>query len=130
MASKLKAVAPKAAEPSRPKVLIFGREGIGKTWFSLQFPSVYFIDTEGGANRDHYTDLLEKAGGVYLGPEQGSDTEAHKRVLRPRRLKPGDGKVDAVFVALPDDLGQDLRRSEIDLDDAGRLKYEQPYFSR
>lgn len=72
MASKLKAVAPKAAEPSRPKVLIFGREGIGKTWFSLQFPSVYFIDTEGGANRDHYTDLLEKAGGVYLGPEQGS----------------------------------------------------------
>ena len=71
MASRLKAVAPKAAEPSRPKILLFGREGIGKTWFSLQFPSVYFIDTEGGANRDHYTDLLEKAGGVYLGPEQG-----------------------------------------------------------
>ena len=72
MASRLKAVAPKAAEPSRPKILLFGREGIGKTWFSLQFPSVYFIDTEGGANRDHYTDLLEKAGGVYLGPEQGA----------------------------------------------------------
>lgn len=71
-ASKLKAIPPKAAEPSRPKGVIFGKEGIGKTWFSLQFPSVYFIDTEGGANRDHYTDLLEKAGGVYLGPEQGS----------------------------------------------------------
>lgn len=70
--SKLLAVAPKSAAPSRPKILIFGREGIGKTWFSLQFPSVYFIDTEGGANRDHYTDLLEKAGGVYLGPTEGA----------------------------------------------------------
>lgn len=71
-ASRLKAVAPKAAEPSKPKVLIYGREGIGKTWFSLAFPNVYFIDTEGGANRDHYTDRLEHAGGVYLGPDQGS----------------------------------------------------------
>lgn len=70
--SKLLAVAPKAAEPSKPKLMIFGREGVGKTWFSLQFPSVYFIDTEGGANRDHYTDLLEKAGGVYLGPSNGA----------------------------------------------------------
>jgi hypothetical protein len=70
--SRLRAVPPKAAEPSRPKILLYGREGIGKTWFSLQFPSVYFIDTEGGANRSHYTDLLEHAGGVYMGPEHGS----------------------------------------------------------
>lgn len=72
MASRLKAVPPKAAEPSKPKVLIYGREGIGKTMFALQFPSVYFIDVEGGANRDHYTDLLEKAGGVYMGPTEGA----------------------------------------------------------
>ena len=71
-ASKLKAVAPKAAEPTKPKVLIYGREGIGKTWFALQFPSVYFIDAEGGASRQHYTDLLETAGGVYMGPSQGA----------------------------------------------------------
>ena len=70
--SRLLAVAPKAAEPSRPKILLFGREGIGKTWFSLQYPSPYFIDTEGGANRDHYTDILERSGGVYLGPSEGS----------------------------------------------------------
>lgn len=70
--SKLKAVAPKAAEPSRPKVLVFGKEGTGKTWFSMQFPSVYFIDVEGGANRDHYTDLLERSGGVYMGPQEGA----------------------------------------------------------
>lgn len=70
--SKLKAVEPKAAEPSKPKILIFGKAGVGKTWSSLDFPSCYYIDTEGGANRKHYTDKLTKAGGVYFGPEQGS----------------------------------------------------------
>lgn len=72
MASKLKAVAPKAAEPTKPKVLLFSKEGQGKTWFTLQFPNVYFIDVEGGASRNHYTDLLEKSGGMYMGPEQGA----------------------------------------------------------
>lgn len=71
-ASKLKAVDPKAAEPSKPKILIFGKPGVGKTWTSLDFPNVYYIDTEGGATRNHYTDKLAKAGGVYFGPEQGS----------------------------------------------------------
>lgn len=71
-ASKLKAVEPKAAEPSKPKILIFGKAGVGKTWAALDFPSCYYIDTEGGANLKHYTDKLAKAGGMYMGPEQGS----------------------------------------------------------
>lgn len=71
-ATRLKAVPPKSAEPSKPKILIFGKPGVGKTWASLDFPSVYYIDTEGGANLKHYTDKLEAAGGVYFGPEQGS----------------------------------------------------------
>lgn len=70
--SKLKAVDPKAAEPSKPKVLIFGKPGVGKTWTSLDFPSVYFIDTEGGADMAHYTDKLKKSGGAYFGVDQGS----------------------------------------------------------
>lgn len=70
--SKLKAVDPKAAEPSKPKILVFGKPGVGKTWTSLDFPSVYYVDTEGGADLPHYTDKLKKAGGVYLGIEQGS----------------------------------------------------------
>lgn len=70
--TKLKAVDPKIAEPSKPKVLIFGKAGVGKTWVSMDFPNVYFIDTEGGANRDQYTDKLKRSGGVYFGPEQGS----------------------------------------------------------
>lgn len=70
--TRLRAVAPKAAEPSKPKVLIYGKPGVGKTWQALDFPSVFYVDTEGGANLQHYTDKLERAGGVYLGPEQGS----------------------------------------------------------
>jgi hypothetical protein len=70
--SRLVAVPPKSAEPSRPKLCLFGKEGSGKTIFCLQFPNVYYIDTESGATRDHYTDLLEKAGGVYMGVQHGS----------------------------------------------------------
>lgn len=72
MASSLRAVKPKTAEPSKPKVLVYSKEGQGKTWFTLQFPDVYFIDTEGGARRTHYVELLEASGGVYMGPDQGS----------------------------------------------------------
>lgn len=70
--SKLKAIDPKSAEPSKPKILIFGKAGVGKTWGALDFPKCFFIDTEGGANLSHYTQKLHKAGGVYMGPEQGS----------------------------------------------------------
>lgn len=72
MASKLKAVDPKSAAPSKPKVLVFGKSGIGKTWTSLDFPNVYYIDTESGADLGHYTDKLKKSGGAYLGVDQGS----------------------------------------------------------
>jgi AAA domain len=71
--TKLKAIEPKKAEPRKPKVMIYGKPGVGKTFTSLDFPNCYFIDTEGGATRDHYTDKLKKSGGAYLGREQGSD---------------------------------------------------------
>lgn len=76
-ASKLKAVAPKSAEPSKPKILIFGKPGVGKTWASLDFPACYYIDTEGGANLSHYTDKLAKANGVYFGVDEGSQSFAN-----------------------------------------------------
>lgn len=69
---KLLAVAPEAVEPKKPKVLIYGPPGVGKTWASLDFPNVYYIDTEGGADLDHYREKLRNSGGAYLGPEQGS----------------------------------------------------------
>lgn len=71
-ASKLLAVPPDSVTPKKPKVLIFGPAGVGKTWASLDFPSVYYIDTEGGADLDKYRAKLKAAGGMYFGPEQGS----------------------------------------------------------
>jgi hypothetical protein len=70
--SKLLAVDPKSTEPSRPKITVFGKPGVGKTWGALDFPSVYYIDTEAGADLEHYTNKLKKSGGVYFGREQGS----------------------------------------------------------
>ena len=70
--SKLKAKDPQSAEPSKPKMLIFGKPGVGKTWQALDFPSCYYIDTEGGADLAHYTKKLIDAGGVYMGPSDGS----------------------------------------------------------
>lgn len=70
--TKLKAVEPKSAEPKKPKILLYGKPGAGKTWASIDFPVCYYIDTEGGANLSHYTDKLKASGGMYMGPEQGS----------------------------------------------------------
>lgn len=71
--SKLKAHDPSSTEPTKPKIVIYGASGVGKTWFALSFPSVYYIDTEGGADLAHYTERLAKAGGKYLGPEDGAN---------------------------------------------------------
>jgi hypothetical protein len=73
MASRLKAVVPKAARPSKPQILVYGKPGVGKTWAALDFPSVYFIDAEQGANLAHYTDKLLNAGGMYLGTDEGAN---------------------------------------------------------
>ena len=70
--SKLKAVEPKTAEQKNPKILVYGKPGVGKTWASLDFPACYYIDTEGGAQLSHYIEKLKKSGGVYMGPDQGS----------------------------------------------------------
>ena len=70
--SKLTAVSPDTIEPKKPKVLIFGPPGVGKTWFSIDFPSVYYFDSEGGADLNHYREKLRAAGGAYFGPDQGS----------------------------------------------------------
>jgi hypothetical protein len=71
--SRLRAKDPKAAEPSKPKVLIYGKPGVGKTWTAIDFPDVYYIDTEGGADLAHYTDKLQRAGGQYMGPDEGAN---------------------------------------------------------
>lgn len=68
----LKAIEPKDVQPSRPKILIFGPAGVGKTWGALDFPSVYYADVEGGADGKRYVDKLRASNGMYFGPEEGA----------------------------------------------------------
>lgn len=68
----LKAKQPEDVIPSKPKFMISGESGVGKTYFSLSFPRPYLIDCESGANRQQYQDLLKKAKGAYFGKEEGS----------------------------------------------------------
>lgn len=70
--SKLKAISPKDIKATKPKMLIFGKAGVGKTFASIDFPSVYYIDTEGGASQSEYRQKLQKSGGAYFGVEQGA----------------------------------------------------------
>lgn len=73
----LKAKAPVEVKISKPKFMISGESGVGKTFFALDFPKPYLIDTEGGATRPQYQDKLKKSGGAYFGKEEGSqDFEA------------------------------------------------------
>ena len=68
----LKGKKPVKTKNPRIKFMISGRAGVGKTFFSLDFPKPYFIDTEGGAIRDQYIEKLEKSGGAYLGKDNES----------------------------------------------------------
>lgn len=72
MARTLKARKPDDTGITRPKVLIFGPPNVGKTWVALDFPAVYYIDTEGGASLPQYQRKLQAAGGMYFGKDQGS----------------------------------------------------------
>lgn len=73
MAATLRAKHPKKAVLKKPKILIYGAAGVGKTWGALDFPACVYVDCEGGASLDHYTDKLVASGGVYLGPEDGAN---------------------------------------------------------
>lgn len=68
----LKAKAPELVIPTKPKFMISGESGVGKTFFALDFPKPYLIDSEGGATRQQYQDKLKKTGGAYFGKEEGS----------------------------------------------------------
>lgn len=68
----LKAKKPEEVTVSKPKFMIYGESGVGKTFFSLSFPKPYMIDTEGGSVREQYQKKLQEVGGAYFGKEEGS----------------------------------------------------------
>lgn len=69
----LRAKQPEVKPAKRAKILVSGAAGAGKTFFSLNFPNVYYMDNEGGAEREQYQKLLTKSGGVYFGKEEGAN---------------------------------------------------------
>jgi hypothetical protein len=68
----LKGIKPEIVKARKPHIMLSGEPGTGKTYFSLNWPAPYFIDTESGATREQYVKRLKEAEGVYFGPEQGS----------------------------------------------------------
>ena len=68
----LKAINPGEVKPSKIKMLISGDPGSGKTWWALDWPSCYLIDSEKGAVRKQYQEKLQKVNGLYFGVEQGA----------------------------------------------------------
>lgn len=68
----LKAVKPHEVKPTKIKMLVSGDPGVGKTWWALQWPNVYLIDSEGGAVRKQYQEKLKNVNGLYFGIEQGA----------------------------------------------------------
>lgn len=70
--SKLKAVKPEILKPEKPKFLLSGPFGCGKTFLASGFPKPYYFDHEGSAKREQYRKRIAAQGGVYFGKEQGS----------------------------------------------------------
>jgi hypothetical protein len=73
VAKQLRGKPPTTDLVTKPKLIVFGPPGIGKTWVSLDFPKVYYIDTEGGATERRYQRKLEAGGGVYFGKADGAN---------------------------------------------------------
>ena len=68
----LKGIKPEVVVPSKPKIMLSGIAGTGKSIFSLNAPAPFYIDTESGATREQYMQKLIASKGVYFGPQQGS----------------------------------------------------------
>jgi len=65
---------PEVVKPSKPKFMISGESGVGKTFFALDFCKPILVDVEQGATRAQYQDKLKKSGGMYFGREEGANS--------------------------------------------------------
>lgn len=70
MLDKLKK--PELVVASKPKFMISGESGTGKTTFALEFPKPILIDSENGATRTQYQEKLKASGGMYFGRDEGA----------------------------------------------------------
>lgn len=68
----LKGIKGEVVVPSKPKIMLSGIAGTGKSIFALNAPQPYYMDTEAGATREQYMKKLIASKGLYFGPQQGS----------------------------------------------------------
>lgn len=68
----LKGKSPELVKPSKPKFILSGKSGVGKTFFMLDFEKPYVIDVEGGATEPQYVEKMKAVGAGYMGKDEGS----------------------------------------------------------
>lgn len=68
----LKAKKPELIKPSKPKFILSGKSGVGKTMLMLDFKKPFVIDVEGGATEPQYIKKMQEVGAAYMGKEEGS----------------------------------------------------------
>lgn len=68
----LKVKSPTLVKPSKPKFILSGKSGVGKTFFMLDFEKPFVIDVEGGATEPQYVEKMKAVGAGYMGKDEGS----------------------------------------------------------
>lgn len=63
---------PELVKRGKPKFILSGESGVGKTWLMLEFPKPFIIDCEGGAVEPQYVEKMKAVGAWYMGKEDGS----------------------------------------------------------
>jgi len=63
---------PELIKRGKPKFILSGKSGVGKTFFMLDFPKPLIIDCEGGAVEPQYIKKMQAVGADHLGKEEGS----------------------------------------------------------
>lgn len=63
---------PEAVKSSKPKFILSGKSGVGKTFYMLDFPKPFVIDCEGGAVEPQYVEKMKAVGAWHMGKEDGS----------------------------------------------------------
>lgn len=83
---KLRGILPEEIK-HRFKAFIYGKSGVGKTTFALQFPAPYYIDCEGGSTQSAYAKILKDSNGMYFSCNDFHDL--YQEVLTLAKVKHG-----------------------------------------
>lgn len=63
---------PELVKRGKPKFILSGKSGVGKSFFMLDFPTPFIIDCEGGVVEPQYVEKMKAVGAWHMGKEDGS----------------------------------------------------------